>query len=302
MEAMRSFEEYNPIATAFYFLSVAGVAMFCMNPVLLALSLFGALLIFFLRNGRKDGKSHVTFFLLFLALIVINPLVSHNGTTVLFVINHSPITLEATVYGIAAAVMILAVLYWFRSFTQIMTSDRLLYLFGKLSPKLALVLSMGLRYVPLFSKQAAKIQQSQTALGLYKEDNVIDRFRGGIRVFSVLITWALENGITTADSMTARGYGIGKRSHFSVFRFRKSDIFLLSANIVLLTITLTSIAIGALDFAYYPSIKITPLSPASVIGYISYGILILLPSIIEAEEKINGKSYSRTSDIYLSAL
>lgn len=287
---MRSFEEYNPVATAVYFLSAAGIAMFCMNPVLLMLSLFGALMIFFLRNGRKNGKSHRMFFLLFLALIVINPLVSHNGTTVLFVVNHSPITLEATIYGVAAAVMILAVLYWFRSFTQIMTSDRLLYLFGKLSPKLALVLSMGLRYVPMFSRQTAKIQQSQTALGLYKEDNIIDRFRGGMRVFSVLITWALENGITTADSMTARGYGIGKRSHFSIFRFRKTDIFLMCATGILLTITLISIGSGALDFAYYPSIKSTPLSPTAVMGYVSYGILILLPSIIEAEEKLKWKA------------
>ncbi|MGN1345202.1 MAG: energy-coupling factor transporter transmembrane component T [Eubacteriales bacterium] len=287
---MRSFEEYNPVATAIYFLSVAGVTMFCMNPVLLLLSLFGALLYFFLRNGRKNGTSHWMFLVLFLVMILLNPLVSHNGTTVLFVLNHNPITLEAAIYGIAAAVMILAVLYWFRSFTQIMTSDRLLYLFGKLSPKLALVLSMGLRYVPLFTRQAAKIHQTQTALGLYKEDNIIDRFRGGLRVFSVLITWALENGITTADSMAARGYGIGKRSHFSIFRLRKADLFLLLAVGILLAATLISIGSGALDFAYYPSVQPTPLSPAAFLGYVSYGILILLPTILDAEEKIKWKT------------
>lgn len=286
---MRTFEEYNPIVTALYFLASSGIAMFCRNPVLLLLSLSGALLYYFIRNKLHNAKSHLFSLGLFLVMILINPLVSHNGVTVLFLINHNPITLEATVYGIASGVMVLAVLYWFRSFTQLMTSDKLLYLFGKLSPKLALVLSMGLRYVPLFTNQAVKINQTQTALGLYKDDNIIDRYKGGLRVFSVMISWALENGIITADSMSARGYGIGKRSNFSIFRFRRADILLLFIASFLFALTLFSIGSGALDFAYYPAIQSTDLSPTALLGYLSYGILTLLPTIIEAEEKFKWK-------------
>ena len=286
---MRAFENYNPVAVAVYFLTVAGIAMFCLNPLLLSLSLIGAVLFFLLRNRAKNVKSHFFWLLMFIAMALINPLVSHNGVTVLFVLNDSPITLEATLYGLTASGMVIAVLYWFRSFTQIMTSDKLLYLFGKLSPKLALILSMGLRYVPLFARQAKKINNAQTALGLYKEDNIIDRTRGGLRVFSVMVTWALENGIVTADSMTARGYGIGKRSHFSVFRFRRSDFALLIITLMLGTLTCVSIGIGALDFTFYPSIKIADITVMTHTGYISYGLLVLLPTITEAEEKIKWK-------------
>lgn len=286
---MRAFEDYNPIVTAVYFLSAAGIAVFCMNPVILLLSLIGALAYYFIRNGSRNAKSHLFSLGLFFVTAVVNPLVSHNGMTVLFVLNHNPVTLEAVIYGIAAAVMILAVLYIFRSFTEIMTSDRLLYLFGKFSPKLALVLSMGLRYVPLFTKQAGKINNTQTALGLYKDDNIIDRFRGGLRVFSVMVTWALENGIITADSMTARGYGIGKRTHFSRFRLKRADVLLLSVIIVLCTVTIACIGSGALDFEYYPTFGEIQLSSAAVIAYIAYGILTMLPTLIEAEEKIKWK-------------
>lgn len=286
---MRTFEEYNPMVTAVYFFAVSGIVMFCRNPVLLLASLFGALLYYFMRNKLHNAKTHLFSLGLFLVMILINPLVSHNGVTVLFLINHNPITLEATVYGIASGMMVLAVLYWFSSFTQLMTSDKLLYLFGKLSPKLALVLSMGLRYVPLFSKQTVKINQTQTALGLYKDDNIIDRYKGGLRVFSVMITWALENGIITADSMTARGYGIGKRSNFSIFRFRRADVILLSIASVLFVLTLISIGSGALDFAYYPAMQSTDLSSTALLGYISYGILTLLPTIIEAKETFKWK-------------
>ena len=95
------------------------------------------------------------------------------------------------------------------------------------------LLSMTLRYIPLFRGQVRKTQQAQKALGLYKEDSIPDSIRGGIRIFSVMVSWALENGVITADSMTARGYGTKRRSHFSVFRFRREDALLLGTSLVL---------------------------------------------------------------------
>jgi len=150
---MRRFSEHNPIAVAVYFLCVLSVAMFSMDPVILIISLTGALALHFRLQRLSGGRTHLYTLALCLFMTLINPLVSHHGATVLFVMNHNPVTLEALLYGTASAGMIAAVLYWFRSFTCIMTSDRLLYLFGALSPKLSLILSMAMRYVPLFSRQ-----------------------------------------------------------------------------------------------------------------------------------------------------
>lgn len=283
---MKAFADYNPIVLTVYFLLVSGIAMFCMHPVILAVSLCGALLLFFVRNGRRHGRSHLYFLGLFLVTALLNPLVSHNGATVLFVMNHNPVTLEALLYGIAASGSILAVLYWLRSFSQIMTRDKLLYVFGKLSPKLSLVLSMAIRYVSLFSHQTQKVMQAQKALGLYKEDNILDSMRGGIRVFSVMLTWALENGIITADSMAARGYGCGRRSQFAIFRFRRADVLLLVLSFALFGVTCTALGLGALEFAFYPVIASPEASPLTFAGYAAYGLLTLLPVIIEAKEAI----------------
>ena len=286
---MRTFENYNPISVTVHCLAVTGISMFCMNPVLLSVSLMGAILFFLSRNGRNHGKTHLYLLIMFAVMALINPLVSHNGATALFVLNNNPITLEATLYGITASGMIISVLYWFSSFTQMMTSDKLLYLFGRLSPKLALIMSMGLRYVPMFANQSKKINDTQTALGLYKDDNIIDGINWGLRVFSVMLTWSLENGIITADSMTARGYGIGKRSHFSAFRFRKSDLVLIIITLILTSLTCVAIGVGALNFTFYPFLKTANPSEMSYVGYISYSVLVLLPSIIEAKEKIKWK-------------
>ena len=284
---MRIFNDSNPIAVALYFVAVSFIAMFCSNPFIQTISLFGAILLFLMRNGRKNARSHLFALILFVVMILINPLVSHNGATVLLIVNNNPVTLEAILYGISAAVSVIGASYWFRSFSQIMTGDKLLYIFGAFSPKLALILSMALRYVPLFGRQAEKVNNAQKALGLYRDDNIVDKTKGGVRVFSIMITWALENGIITADSMTARGYGIGRRSHFSLFRFRTGDVILLSATILLTAFTI--IGIRGQSFEFYPTISVTPFDPLSAAGCISYGIMVLIPAIIGVKEELKWK-------------
>lgn len=283
---MRAFSAYNPIAVFVYFLTVAGTAMFCLHPVLVVLSFLGAAALFAVRNGGKQWKSHLYFLALFVIMACVNPLVSHRGVTVLFVLNDNPVTQEAVLYGLFAAGMILAVIYWFRSFSQIMTSDRLLYLFGAVSPKFALLVSMALRYVPLFGRQARRVRQAQRAAGLSGTDNIVDSARGGLRVFSILVTWGLENGIITADSMAARGYGIGRRTRFARFRFRRSDAMLLLLSLLLGGVVCAGIGTGGLDFSFYPAVKAATPTPLTYAGLGAYGLLAFLPTLLEVKERI----------------
>ncbi len=281
---MRRFADHNPVAVAAYFLCAAGVCMFTLEPVVLALSLMGAVCTLGVTGEGRKWRIHLYTLLLFAGMAVINPLISHKGVTVLFVLNRNPVTLEAFVYGLLSGGMIAIVMTWFRSFTAVMSSDRLLYIFGSLSPKLALMLSMALRYVPLFAAQARRVQMSQTALGLYREDNLIDRAKGGMRVFSVMVTWTLENGIITADSMTARGYGVGRRTRFSLFRWTRDDVILLLATLLLTALTL--IGLAGHTFTCYPAIAASPATWRTLLGYIAYGLLTLLPILITGKEAL----------------
>lgn len=281
---MRRFEEYHPTALAVYFLATAGLCMFSMDPALLGLSLLGAVICLGVLGGMRPWRSHLYALVLFAGVALVNPLVSHKGVTVLFVLNANPVTMEAAIYGLAAGAMLLATLYWFRAFNRVMTSEKLLHIFGGLSPKLALMLSMALRYVPLFTRQASQVDQSQKAMGLYREDNLIDRIKGGMRIFSVMVTWTLENGIITADSMTARGYGIGRRSRYTIFRWRKGDVLLLAATLLLTALTLFGLADVTVD--YYPAFRISPMTARALMGYASYGLLTLLPALITGKEAL----------------
>lgn len=286
---MKSFSECNPIVITVWFFCVTGMAMFCNYPLLIGISFIGAAAFFTMRNGLTHGKTHLFFIILFVILALANPLTSHNGVTVLFVLNDNPVTLEALLYGVNSAAMIVGVLYWFRSFTQIMTSEKLLYLTGAVSPKISLVLSMALRFVPLFGRQSRKINDAQTAMGLYKDDNIVDDIRGRMRVFSVLITWALENGITTADSMAARGYGTGRRTNMRRFTFSLQDAVMTVLSLTFLGICAFSASKGSFDFVFYPAIRTHRPDMLGICGLSAYFLLVLIPFIVETEVKLKWK-------------
>ena len=174
---MRRFHEYNPIAVAVFYLAVTGITMFTMHPVIIGISLFASLLNYALY-ARGGIRPHLFSLILFIVLAVINPLINHNGVTVLFYLNERPITAEAAVYGVVAAGMVTATLYWLRLFSKAMTGDKLLYLFGWLTPKISLILSMTIRYVELLRARWRRIQDAQKALGLYDDGNLIDALKG----------------------------------------------------------------------------------------------------------------------------
>lgn len=274
---MRNFEDYNPVTVALYYLSVTGITMFTMNPILHVLSFIGGVIHFSMVKQKHKLSTHMMFLIIGLILAIIRPVFSHNGATVLFVVNDNPITKEAFIYGLNSAVMVVGVLYLFRVFSVIMTGDRLLYLFGSFSPKTALILSMGLRYMPMLRHQRRITADAQTALGINKDDNVIDRIKGSMNVFSATLSWGLENGIITADSMAARGYGSGKRTRYTLFEFGWQDIVIIVITLGLTVFVSVMLARGEFFAEFYPVFKMNPAEGAALAGYAAYGALLLIP-------------------------
>ena len=100
-----------------------------------------------------------------------------------------------------------------------------------------------------------------------------------------MLTWALEAGIVTADSMSARGYDVGRRTHFSVYRFRRGDALLLAASLLLSAPVIVGAALGTLDFGFYPALGAINTSPAALAVYVCFGALAFMPSILDITEK-----------------
>lgn len=282
---LNAFAAYHPTVLLTYFLSVLVVSMFALHPVLQAAALLGGLVFCALLQSRRRTAADLAFYLpLFLLIAVTNPLFSHNGVTPLFFLNGNPVTLEALLYGVQIALMLVGVLFWCKCYSKVMTTDKFLYLFGRVIPKLALVLSMALHFLPLFVRRAREVRRAQKTLGLLAAKSRVDRIRGEMRVFLAVISWSLEHAMALSSAMKARGYGLKDRTQFSLFRFTPGDGVLLGVSLALFGLTLAGMATGVTRFAYYPRLTAPPASPLGLLALCAFAALCALPAILEGKE------------------
>ena len=278
-----TFSSCHPIINFLYFLLVLLVTMFCLHAAILGLSLAGSLVYAVYLNGQRAVRFSLAFLLpMMLLTLVVNPAFNHQGITILtYLPTGNPLTLESILYGISAAAMLAAVISWFSCYTAVMTSDKFVYLFGRVITALSLVLSMTLRFVPKFKAQLHVVSEAQRCVGRAISDGgLLRRTRNAVTIFSIMVTWTLENAIETADSMKSRGYGLPGRTAFSIYRFDVRDrtilLWLCFCGLVLGCGAFT----GCLSWRYYPTVKGALLTPLTACLLLCWTGLCLTPMAI----------------------
>lgn len=288
-----AFPGCHPVVN-FLFFSLVLVFSFClMHPLCLGISLAASFLYSIYLKGKAAVKFNFLFLIpLMLVTALINPLFNHEGATIItYFPNGNPLTLESIVYGVAAAAMLASVICWFSCYNAVMTSDKFIYLFGRVIPALSLILSMALRFVPRFKAQFKAVSDAQRCVGRdVSSGGLIVRIRRAATILSIMVTWALENAIETADSMQSRGYGLPGRSAFSIYRFTSRDKKALSALAFLGAYMIIGWAAGGLGFRFFPSIRSAGGGAYAVSLYIAYLALCLMPFIIDLEEELRWKA------------
>lgn len=292
MKANNMFSLYHPIGLFIYLISVIVITMFTINPIMLSIALTGGIMYILTVTNIKSFLKGIIYEIPFFILIVItNPLFSHNGVTPLFFLNGNPITLEAILYGLDIGIMILAVIYWCKTYNLVFSDEKFIYLFGKTIPKLSLVLSMALKYIPLLKKQYRKMSDARKYMGYCNSEDFFTKVKNKLTVFSMLITWSFETSLDTAMSMKIKGYGLKGRTHFHNFRFGYRDGILLILTIIIDVIVFWGMTNKITQFYFYPSIAEGELNLFSVGVYGAFGILVFIPSFIEIKEKVKWKYY-----------
>ena len=282
---------YHPIVSFVYFVAVIAGTLLFIHPVFVLLSLGSALLCAGLINGKKAFLATLGFgFPMFVFIALANPLFNHRGATILFYLFDNPVTKEAMIYGVVSAGMMFAAVVWFTCYNTVVTSDKFIYIFGRILPSIALIVSMTLSLIPRLLAQVKIIADAQRSIGLdWKSGSIKQRIHSGARVLSILVSWALEDAVITADSMRARGYGQHKRSTFSIFRFGKRDGIMLAVIILLLAAEIFAYASGRGTMEFYPAIVAPRIDIIDILIYIAYSALGLLPAIIQIKEDLKWK-------------
>ncbi len=263
---MKYLVKLHPLVSFIFMTAAVGVTVFTRDPILLAFSATGSITLAILSGAGKSVKWAL---LTAVIVAVTNPLFSHNGVTVLFFIGNTAVTLESFAYGGAFGTMLCAVLLWGKCSTFYLGSDKFIWLFGKITPNLGLMLSCTLRFIPLFTDRTKEFAAVRGA----------DSVKEYLNAFSSSVSYSMEEAISAAESMKARGYGTVPRTSYTLYRFTSETAAALTIIIICSLGTIISLLLPtAKEFLYYPALSAISFTPANTAAYIFFGILCLLPS------------------------
>lgn len=279
-----AFSGFHPAVNLAFFAAVLGMTMFVLHPVYLTVSLVCACLyVWYLKGSRDFGRQVLYLVPVLLGMAVLNPLFNHEGVTVLFYLpNDNPVTVEAIAFGLASAGMMGASILWFNCSSAVFTSDKIIYLFGKVIPSLSLLISMTLRFVPRFTGFLQNVLRVQRAM--HTPRNAKETLQQALSAFSATVSWAMEQSIVSADSMKSRGYGFAGRTAYSIYRFDKRDGIALLVLVALCLGALLPCLTGWTNWSFYPALTGTLAGPVQLLAYLCHCGACLMPLIIDLTE------------------
>ena len=271
-----AFAMMHPICNFVYLLLEIGVIVCSSHPWIKVIGLAGGFLYCLYQVRLQAVKLLLKSIPFAIAVALVNPLFSHQGVTVLgYFPTGNALTLESIYYGLYLGLFVLSTFVWFSVWSRVLDTDKWIQLFGKISPNLALLFSMVLGCIPKFQRQYKEL--------CYRKD-----VHSPFQKFSMLLTWGLENSVDTADSMAARGYGVGpKRSYFVLRKIRAGEILWCGLFLILGGGIVFAIIYENSAFLFYPTIQVLGV-PATIV-FILFGIYSVLPLVICLKEDLKWK-------------
>jgi len=213
-------------------------------------------------------------------LIAINALFVHAGQTVIWqgpdlpVLGRLDLHLEAVCYGAAMGVRLLILLLVFALYNAVVHPDKIMSLFSRLAFKSALILSLSTRMVPAIARELANVVEVQQMRGVrFGAGGLGERLRKYSWLLEVILTSSLEGALQVAESMQARAFGSGPRTHYQRFLLRRRDCIIGLLSLLALILALCVKARGYGDYTYYP--QLGPLGSAPALIWL--GLLMLSP-------------------------
>jgi energy-coupling factor transport system permease protein len=282
------FASFHPVVCFVYYVNLFLFSMLFLHPFFLVTILAAAVALNGLQHQGERMKRSFPFFLIIgLVFFIMNPLISHRGTHILFYIGSEPITLESVLYGWMMMMSLLAIVTAFLSYNRIITADKFLFLFSSLSPKAALLTMMAARFVPLLQRRFSELALIQRTRGLNPQTgSVKKRAAEGMQLLQLLLSSSLEEAMQTADSVKARGYGTSKRTAYFPYRMGTMDWTVLGLLVLSAGLAYTGWLFGWGRLQIYPELESVWFTSYEWLTYIAACLFLVIPLVIEGREEI----------------
>ena len=281
------FARSHPGLALAYFACVIGITMVVASPVFAGISLVGAALAALAARGRAALPGLGASVVLVVFVTAVNPLFNTAGSTVLLQVFGRPYTAEALLFGAVLAAQLAAALLWFSAAGRALTPEKATYLFGGAAPALSAVLTLVVRLVPAYGRRARAVAEARDAMGCgpASAHGMVGKARAGATVLAALTAWSLEQGVTTADSLAARGFGTGRRTVWGRYRLTVRAGLAMAALVALLALVGVGLAAGAGGAQFLPQVALPAASPLVVAAWAAWAAFVIAPTFVGAGEE-----------------
>lgn len=275
------FDSYHPGICLLYFAAVFAFSIRWNQPVCSAVACIGSCICSIALGGRRARRLCSALLPCVLAWTACFAANVHFGLTRIGTwIDGNAVTLEALAAGLSQGVAIATVLMWCSCVCSVFTSDKVVYLAGRLLPKGALLLAIALRSVPAVQAQARALARARTGIGCGMGSLAL-RLREALRRASALLAWLTDRLVESSDSMRARGAGLRGRGAYAIYRFDNRDRALVLFVVLLVSVCASGDVLGQTRMLFDPTIVVPRIAPASCLLYAAYAALCLLPAALQ---------------------
>jgi energy-coupling factor transport system permease protein len=260
----------------------AGVsASFCMalalapilfdNPTVLASLLCAAIVAAVGAGVARDLRRWAVYAAgLALLVVIINPLVTSDGLTVIvrggsFLGRRWDITLEAVVYGGVAALRVLDIVLAFALLSVAVDPDELLRALRRISYRSALAAALTTRLVPVLARDASRKSEAARCRA---------RPPGRTAVARAAVGGSLERAVELAAALEVRGYSRARRPRVARRAWSRHDVRVLASALAIVVLAVVAKVAGAGGFQAYPTTYVAagPAEAALALGFVALAV------------------------------
>jgi energy-coupling factor transport system permease protein len=209
-----------------------------------------------------------------LLVATINPIVDHNGLTVVARAGAVPwlgqldITLEAIVYGLMLGLRAVVLIEAFALYSAAVDPDEVLRLFRRVSYRSALTAVLATRMVPVLARDARRMAEAQRCRPA--------RPAPRLALVRALAGGALDRAVDVAATLEVRGYGSARRPPRIPRPWSRHDFAFLAAALGLVVLVVGAGLAGVAGFDPYPALHLDA-GPAEVLLSVAIVALALAP-------------------------
>jgi len=282
--------QLSPLSKLAWVGSILILSLIFSNPLYILLLFLATLpLITAARIGREWASVMKLSLYLCTAIVVINVLVSYQGSHVLVeapfrlpILGTPIITLEAILFGIVMSIKLLVIISAFTLLTfTIHPDDIMLALLKMRFPyKSVMVTSLSTRFIPCLIEDIQRISDVHKSRGLeLDKGNWLQKVKNRAVITIPLLANSLDRAVQVAEAMESRAFGAGQgRTFYKEIRMTKMDIVTLVLGILPCAFGIFMRLLGYGDYQYYPTLGV--INPGTLEWLVLFIMVLLLVSIL----------------------